>query len=183
VVAERLAPAPFSDTEIPAPPGLVATLTGQLDLEPLDVPAGLTVFRNEAAIPLRSEIPSSVALPPDADPADALRTDLSEAAPAMTDEDGHLRWSGALSADHTMVLSAASSDRWELDVDGGSDRTEPFGWATGFEVGQGGDATLRFRTPIWRYAAIAGQALVWLWLLRRLTRARFERADNGEVAS
>ena len=51
VVTEQLAPAPFSDEPIPVPGPLAATLAGQLDLEPLDVPAGLTVYRNQAALP------------------------------------------------------------------------------------------------------------------------------------
>ena len=51
------------DEPIPVPASLSATLAGQLDLEPLDAPAGLTVYRNQAAPPMRSELPSSVEIP------------------------------------------------------------------------------------------------------------------------
>jgi hypothetical protein len=180
VVTERLAPDPFSDVEIPAPAGLTATLAGQLDLEPLDVPAGLTVFRNQTALPLRSQLPSSVELPTDSAPAGVLGVDLSEATAVLPDDDGRLRWSGEAAEDQTLMLAAAASDGWQLDVDGAEpSRTEPFGWATGFSVEGGGDATLRFHTPLVRYAAIAVEILVWLWVVRRLLRSRFERYPDG----
>ena len=57
------------------------------------------------------------------------------------------------------------------------DQVKPFGWATGFEVSQGGEATLRFRTPLVRYGVLAIQAIVWLWVLRVLVRRRFELPD------
>ena len=60
VVVQRLAPAPFATRHLPAPRGFVATLDAQLDLEPLDVPAGLTVYRNHAAFPVRAAIASAL---------------------------------------------------------------------------------------------------------------------------
>ncbi len=64
-------------------------------------------------------------------------------------------------------------------VDGETvDQIEPFGWATGFEVGAGGDATLRFRTPLVRYGVLALQAIAWLWVLRVLVRQRFEGRER-----
>ena len=60
-----------------------------------------------------------------------------------------------------------SSDSWELEVDGSAvDAIEPFGWSTGFEVADGGDATLRFHTSPLRYVLLAIEALAWLWVLR-----------------
>src|SRR3546814_4838330 len=53
VVPARLAPAPFAVESLPIPSAKTATPAAQLDLVPLDVPAGLSVFRNEAF--LRSE--------------------------------------------------------------------------------------------------------------------------------
>ena len=51
VVPEGLAPEPFARPDLPVPPAVRATLEAQLDLEPVDVPAGLTVYRNEAFMP------------------------------------------------------------------------------------------------------------------------------------
>jgi GT2 family glycosyltransferase len=183
VVTEQLAPAPFSDDPIPVPGGLTATLAAQLDLEPLDVPAGLTVYRNQAAIPMRSELPSSVEIPTGGGAASVLTLDLSGAAAVLPDEDGRVRWSGTLEGDSTVLLSASSSDGWELEVDGeGAERVKPFGWATGFEVEEGGEATLRFRTPLVRYGVVAIQAIAWLWVLRVLVRRRFEGPGSAPAA-
>jgi hypothetical protein len=182
VVTERLAPAPFSDEPIPVPASLSATLAGQLDLEPLDAPAGLTVYRNQAAPPMRSELPSSAEIPTEGGVASALTVDLSGAAGALAEEDGYLRWSGPAAGDSTLLLSSSSSDRWRLEVDGEAvDQIEPYGWATGFEVGDGGDATLRFQTPLTRYGAVALQAIAWLWLLRVLVRRRFEAPEMADA--
>ena len=175
VITEQLAPAPFDDEPIPVPASLTATLAGQLDLEPLDVPAGLTVYRNQATLPVRAELPSTVEVPTDGGAASALTFDLSGATAVLPDEDGRLHWSGTVEGDSTVLLSASSSEGWELEVDGeGVDQVKPFGWATGFEVDAGGEATLRFRTPWVRYGVVAIQAIAWLWVLRVLVRRRFE---------
>ena len=148
------------------------------------MPAGLTVYRNQAALPARAELPSSVELPTERGIAAALPLDLSGATAVLPDEDGHLSWSGQLEGDSTVLLSASSSDQWELVVDGETiDQIEPFGWSTGFEVGSGGDATLRFRTPVVRYGVLALQAIAWLWVLRVLVRQRFEGANGSPEAA
>src|SRR5690606_33435232 len=52
VVPARLAPAPFAPDAGQTPEELVAVLESQLDLDSLDVPAGLHVYRNTAAAPM-----------------------------------------------------------------------------------------------------------------------------------
>jgi hypothetical protein len=182
VVPERLAPAPFATEAFPVPGELSATLAAQLDLEPIDVPAGLTVFRNEAFMPTRAALPGAVEVPTGGGIAAALGFDLSGAPAVLPDEDGHLRWSGPVDDDTTVLLSAAHSERWELSVEGASaDEIKPFGWATGFRVGEGGEATLRFRTPVLRYVVLALQAAAWLVVLRVLMRRRLNQRPDPEV--
>ena len=177
VVPERLAPAPFATEPFPIPADLSSTLAAQLDLEPLDVPAGLTVFRNQAAAPTRAALTDDLALPDGEGIAGALALDLSGLPAVLPDEDGRLRWGGPLADGATVLLSAAHADGWELTVDGqAADRIKPFGWATGFEVAEGGEATLRYVTPPVRYGLLAVQALVWLWALRTLLRLRLNPA-------
>jgi len=177
VVPERLAPAPFATDVLPVPGDLSATLAAQLDLEPLDAPAGLTVFRNQAVLPMRSALPASVEVPTEGGIAAALNLDLSGTPAVLPDEDGHLRWSGAVDDDTTVLLSAAQSDRWELTVDGtAAELFKPFGWATGFSVADGGPATLRFNTSPLRYGVLALQALAWLWALKFAVRQRLTPA-------
>ena len=82
--------------------------------------------------------PSSVEVPTDGGRRRARSPlDLSGAAAVLPDEDGRLRWSGPLEATARCSCPPSSSDRWELEVDGETvDQIEPFGWATGFEVGR-----------------------------------------------
>ncbi len=181
VVPERLAPAPFATEPFPVPGRLIATLAAQLDLEPLDVPAGLTVFRNQAFMPMRAGLPASVAVPTDGGIAAALGIDLSDTPAVLPDEDGRLRWSGPVEADTTVLLSASHSDRWELTVDGTAIPSDkPFGWANGFTISEDGEATLRFRTSPLRYGVLALQALAWLWAIRVLLRLRLNPARTTE---
>lgn len=184
VVPERLAPAPFATDELPVPASLLATLGAQLDLEPLDVPAGLSVFRNEAFLPARAAVPGSVRIPVSGGVAAALDLDLSAIPAALPEEDGHLEWSGPVEADSTILLSASSSRRWELEVDGQPmDDLKPFGWSTGFRVDDGGQARLRFVTSPLRYLLLAVQTLAWLAVLRVLSRRRLDRLAELEVAA
>src|SRR3546814_16878380 len=81
--------------------------------------------------------------------------------------------------------SAAHSDRWKLSVDGeAAEHAKPFGWANSFEVPEGGEGKLSFETPKVRYALLAVQALLWLWILRSLLKARLDtsRAARGAQA-
>ncbi len=176
VVPEGLAPEPFARPDLPVPPAVQATLEAQLDLEPVDVPAGLTVYRNEAFMPLRAGVPASVEIPVDEGIASALGLDLSGAPAVLPDTEGRVSWSGPLEDDTTVLLSAASSDRWELEVDGSSvERIEPFEWSNGFEVTEGGSGALSFHTSPWLYVALAIQTLVWLWVLRTVVWRRLDQ--------
>jgi GT2 family glycosyltransferase len=173
VVAERLAPAPFASSSRSAPPGFVATLDGQLDLEPLDVPAGLTVYRNQAAFATRAAVPADSDPPIHAGITDAASADLSSAEPVLTDRDGYLGWKGDLPDDSQVLVAEAHSDHWKLHIDGGSaTEDKPFGWATGYSVTDGGRASLHYETSPLRYLLLLVQVLVWLALLRALVRIR-----------
>lgn len=182
VVPERLAPAPFSTTTMRVPEVLAATLDAQLDLEPLDVPAGLTVFRNQAFFPPRAAVASASAPPTRGGISAAAGLDLSMAPLALPNDDGHLRWTGPVEPDTTVLFSAAHSEGWHLSVDGRpAESTKPFGWANGFAVERAGVATLSYDTPQVRYLALAGQAVLWLWAVRRVLRNRLNARPAREV--
>ena len=175
IVPERLAPDPFATDELPVPPTVGATLEAQLDLEPVDVPAGLTVYRNQAFLPMRAGVPDAIEVPVDGGIASALPLDLSGIPAVLPTTNGRTSWSGPIDDDTTVLLSAARADAWTLEVDGSTvDAIEPFGWSNGFEVADGGDATLSFRTSPLRYGLLAVQALAWLWVLRTVVRRRFD---------
>ncbi len=181
IVPQQLAPAPFATKRLPIPADLADTLDAQLDLEPLDLPAGLTAYRNQAFYPGRAVVPSAAAPPSGGGVTDAAGVDLSGLGVALPDRHGQLHWSGPVDADTTVLFAAAHSDRWTLSVDGQeAKRIKPYGWANGFEVAQGGTATLSFATSSLRYVMLAAQVLAWAWLARRLMR---QRLNPTEVAS
>jgi hypothetical protein len=177
VLAERLAPAPFVTDALPAPRGFKATLDAQLDLEPLDVPAGLSVYRNQAALPLLAAVPSEVAASIGGVTSDAAHIDLSGGSAVLGDDTGHLSWKGTVPSNSEILIAEAHSDGWQLEVDGRAvDDTKPFGWATGYSIDEGGPATFRYRTAPVRYGLLLLQVLVWLWALRSLVRIRLAPA-------
>jgi hypothetical protein len=179
IVPERLAPAPFADDPRPTPRGFRATLDAQLDLEPLDVPAGLAVYRNQASFPARADLPFEDGEAPSGGISATASLDLSDAPSVLPEETSHLRWRGEVPDDAYVFVSAAHSERWQLAVDGrAADLEKPFGWALGFPVDDGGEGTLRFRTPPLRYALLAAQALAWLLALRALLRVRVATAGR-----
>jgi hypothetical protein len=183
VVPERRAPAPFATVELPAPGRMRSVLDAQLDLEPVDVPAGLSVFRNEAFFATRASVPSDDAPPTGGGIAEASELDLSNATPVLEDEDGLQKWSGEVTDDSVVLYAAAHSESWELSVDGrDAEMSKPFGWSMAFDVPEGGEASLRFNTSPLRYAMLALQALAWLWALRTLVRIRLTPVPTASHA-
>jgi GT2 family glycosyltransferase len=185
IVVQRLAPAPFSTAPRPTPEGFAATLDAQLDLEPLDVPAGLTVYRNEAAFPVRAAVPADSDPPIDGGISDAASVDLSGAAPVLEHPSGTLGWTGTVPSGSQVLVAESHSSRWHLEVDGhGVEQGKPFGWATGFRVDEGGQASLRYRTSPVRWGLIAIQVLLWLLALRTLLRIRLDPGlgEDGDPA-
>lgn len=184
VVPERLAPAPFADDELPIPADLADTLDGQLDLEPVDVPAGVLVFRNQAFYPMRAQISTEKAPPRNAGVVAAAGVDLSGLGARLPNADGILKWSGPVVPGKTLLWSAAHSERWKLSVDGRTmAHTKPYGWANGFEVTAEGHATLQYTTSPLRYFLLLFQVVAWLWVGRRLLRSRLNPSAPAEVSS
>jgi hypothetical protein len=182
VVPERLAPDPFAKERLPLDDEVVSTLDAQLDLEPLDVPAGLNVWRNQAFTPTRAAFNGDAVPDTTGGIAGAASLDLADGEEVLTDPDGPLGWSGTVPDDATVLFSAGHSRRWTLEVDGReATHQKSFGWANRFEVTDGGSATLHYRTAPTRYLFIVGQGLVWLWALRQLLK-RPERTATPEPA-
>ena len=83
--------------------------------------------------------------------------------PLLTDHEGYTSASGKVGDNTSVYVAQASSSHWSLDVGGTSaPRATAFDWANAFEVGHGGDGTLRFRTPLTRYALLALEVGLWV---------------------
>jgi hypothetical protein len=177
VVPQRLAPAPFGHERRGTPPGFITTLDAQLDLQPLDVPAGLTVYENEAFAPERAGLPLASAPTEATGIEDATALDLSKATPLLPRSGGALRWTGSIPDETYLLFSTASSSGWQLHVDGQHVPAEKaFGWAMGFPVPVGGKAALHYRTPPQRYLLLLVELVAWLVALRALLRIRLTRS-------
>jgi hypothetical protein len=80
-----------------------------------------------------------------------------------------------VNANSTVYVANDASSRWSLSVDGhDAARSTGFGWANAFHVDAAGNATLRFNTPITRYALLLVQVALWVLLIRALWRGRRE---------
>lgn len=171
VLPERLAPDPFADDTLPVQRPLISTLDAQLDLHPIDVPAGLNVWRNEAFMPTRAAFSGDAAPDTSGGISAAANLDLSGGTEVLPDKDGELGWSGPVEASSTVLFSAGHSERWSLTVDGQeAEHARMFGWGNAFQVTNGGAGKLRYTTSPLRYLFIAVQALVWLWAARQLLK-------------
>jgi GT2 family glycosyltransferase len=167
--------APGSDARRPLPADVERALAEQLDLQEVLNDPELHVYRNVSWAPVRT------ALRPDAAQAStispyfdsAATVDLAGSAPVLTDRVEHTSAQGPVDAGTTVYVADASSPNWALRV-GGADmpRAKAFGWANSFAVDRSGVATLRFNTPILRYAFLLLQVALWFVALRWLRRWR-----------
>lgn len=183
VLADQAAPARTGTERRPLPEGASATLAQQLDLRSVVVDPALTIYENDAWVPVRAALASGVGDPDIAaalavtDPFEAtIGLDLSASDPILDDARSPTRFSGELPPGPA-YLAESSSSRWELRAGGKAvPRERAFGWANSFSVGQGGPASLQYRTSPLRWLAIAGQALLWLAVLRLVLSKRRETA-------
>ena len=174
IVVQQLAPAPFSDEKRPVPPSLTRTLDEQLDLEAIEVNPALDVYRNIAWAPSRAFLPGrDVGAGEGSALGQSVATDLSGLEVALPDEVRVNTFEGPVDAGDEVYLASASSPRWQLHAGGETaERREAFGWANAFTVGGSGEATLRYRTSVTRYALLAVQVALWLVVLFALFRGQ-----------
>ncbi len=177
VTVERLAPAPFSDADgaRPVPGALVETLDTQLDLRRLSgVNSALRVYENTEWVAVRSAAATGF---------DAGRDDLFDLQVSpLTGTIGVLVGDGdevvgPIPSSTEIFLAQTPDAGWELEVDGAAAaERRSLGWATAYVPTSGGEATLRYSTPLWRQLVVIVQLLAVLAAaglqLRRVTGGR-----------
>jgi hypothetical protein len=177
--------APGSGDVRPMPTEIERALAEQLDLQEVLADPTLHVYRNVVSAPIRTELHGPAvdasALPSYFDAAGSVS--LAGSPPLLTDHSGYTTAKGSVNVDSTVYVANESSSRWSLSVNGHDmPRTTGFGWANAFHVGEAGNATLKFSTPITRYALLLVQLALWVLLIRWLWRARrADRAATGPV--
>lgn len=176
---------PLADPPRPAPasPALLAALGEQLDLGEVEVDTGLRVFRNAAWTSSRSLLADTeVGRGGGAYVTEALDADLAGSPSVLARVEGPSRFEGPLDEGDEVLWASAGSPRWRLEVDGQrAARSQVFGWANAFTVPSGGDAVLRFDTPITRHLLLAGQGILWVLVASMVRRARRAEAVAVEA--
>lgn len=177
LVPLRAAPNAAAAERLPPPPDLLAALESQVDLKKLDSDNFLVVYENAAWVPARARLDEVGA---EASGrfgfANLGNVDLTGSLPVLPRQRGANNFSGPLSSSDRILLSEASSSNWKLRVNGRSaPRNKAFGWANGFTVPESGKATLRYRTPLVRYLAVAIEIGLWLALVRAIRSRRGRR--------
>ncbi len=154
------------------PPALTRALGSQLDLRLLPADATLAVYENTAWGPGRALVPDALAggLPAPL----GAGADLAGGT-AILGEGGPVKFEGDVPATGTALLAESPSPRWSLEVDGqGVPRARAYGVANAFDVERSGSGTLRYKTPILRYALVLLQLALWIGLIRYLVVTRPE---------
>lgn len=98
----------------------------------------------------------------------------------MLEGTGPVQFAGELASGGRVLVSEAPSSRWELTVGGReASRETAFGVANAYAATDGGDGTLRYRTPLWRYGALLIQVALWVGAVRALLGLRRRLGRSG----
>ena len=162
-----------TDHPLPAPTGLIETLTAQLDLFRWYTPSNYIVFENSAWIPTRAALSAAAAQASNEAGSTALASDdISGSTPALVGMRDRGPAAGVVPAG--VVYDAVPYDsRWHLDVDGTSVAPRvAFGSTLAFDVSTAGQATLSYSTDSGRHVAVVVQMLAWLALLGAASTVR-----------
>ena len=181
-VPAALAPRGQGLPALPPPSDVTASFRAQSDLKLVSLDDALAVYENTAWAPARASVPGPVS---DASrgswPGAARTADMRGAPPVLDQGRSPTRFEGSAAAGDLYFAESASS-RWSLQQDGERrPRRAAFGFANLFEGATSGPATLRYDTPPWRWAALGGQAVLWLGALRVLARGRGPRLGRPAV--
>jgi len=160
------------------PPSDVLTraLQSQLDLRLLPSDPAAVIYENTAWGPGRAILSGAEAPPATLGGGGDLRSGQPVLAGA-----GPVRFAGELPSGGRVLVSEAPTSRWELSVDGRrASRNTAYGVANTYAPDEGGDAVARYRTPLWRYAALGLQLVLWAVAFRAFVvlRRRHGRSEG-----
>jgi len=173
VVQTALAPGGAGEdaTPRPVPAELTDRLAQQLDLQPVPVAKGLTIYRNTSWAPTRAVLPQRSG--PRGDFTAAADDDLSDATPVLRRDVANAGARGTVSAKGDLLFAATADERWRLLIDGvAAKRGETYGWANQFDAGRTGRGELSYDTPTAHRLASLGQAALWVVVVVAWRRVR-----------
>jgi len=148
---------------IPAPPGLVESLSRQLDLRRRFASPDLAVFENTAWVPLRSMLTAEGARSSELAGASSMITaDISGAAslPVVDRQDQTVR---ANVDAGTLHVATPFSSRWKVRLDGVDVQGRPaFGLTNAYDIASPGTVELRFESTVLQRIMVPLQLLAWV---------------------
>jgi hypothetical protein len=142
------------------PAGLERVFDTQLDLRRIITgDERIVIFQNESWLPERSQLsPSAQDASTRQGVTELVAADLSGST-AVLQSSGQAEWRGPVAAGDIFVATR-NEPGWSLTVDGSAATRRPaFGWAQAFTAVAPGEATLRYKTPLYRRLLILLQIL------------------------
>ena len=171
---------------LPLPEGLLAALSTQLDFRRVYLASDLVIYENMAWVPSLSVLDeNSSALSKQAGDEVLLSSALQSTMPIARIDDITSVMTEV--GESTVYLAVPYSDRLRLEVAGKDAQPRvAFGGTTAFDVGDGGQATLKYSTPISQYVFVVIQSLLWLLVILAVfdigrIQRRISQARNREV--
>lgn len=180
-VARRAAP---EAAAAPVSTELVGLLDRQVDLGRVETEDAVTLFENAAWIPSRGELPGGTDV--NGGLVGAASADLSGTAPVLPEGDDTVptQFSGEVQVGTRVLLAESPSAGWRLSVEGATaPREAAFTVANAWDIEAGGAGTLSYRSPLWQWAIVLVQVVVWLLAARWVWRAyRARRSASAAFA-
>jgi hypothetical protein len=161
---------------LPAPSGLLESLSAQLDFRRVYTASDLVIFENVAYIPSLAVIDENTSLVSQQAGSEVLLSSQLESVSPLA-RSGDIESNPALVGVGTVHAAVPFDENLELDVQGVKVKSRvAFGGTTAFDSPIEGVARLRFDTPILHFVLIALQAMLWMVVVVALfDLGRFKR--------
>lgn len=165
IVAEANAPEPFGTVTSAADPALLTRLAEQLDLVRVPTRPGVTVYQNQAWVPIVAtfEVGTLAGLEPD--------TLTGAYLPALTERTTLRSYQGD-TAPADLYAALGADTGWSLQVDGQAVPADSFGWASRYPVATSGNARLGYTNATGPMLTTIAQAIGWAVLIALLVLTR-----------
>jgi GT2 family glycosyltransferase len=154
------------DSALPVPPGLLDSLSAQLDLRRIDSPERLVIYENMAWLPVRSILDATAsAASREASAAVLAARPLGSGTPVLPNADGDRPASASVAAG-TLHLAAPDDGQWTL-TSGGNEVTSrrAFGWSVAWDLDAASDVRMEHLPGSGRRALVGFEVVVWALLL------------------
>ena len=144
-------------------PGLLDSITAQLDFRVVGSTDEVRVYENTAWLPVTSTLDATASQRSNQAGLAALVGESSGAGTAVFVEATAGSKSTAVLPAGTFLFATSDSANWHLSIDGKDvPHRGAYGWAMAFDAPAGGQATLSYRAPSVRRLLVIGQLALWI---------------------